>query len=407
MGDPRTYAARFVEDSLGLPGGELDGDDVPSDLVDLLRSSLGGAEDDGSATPLVEKRVLELCRELQAESLERHGYFVRKARWPGGAPFAICITHDVDNVERPLGHVLARRRRFSTGDLLLALLGARSLYDNIEHIAGIEAKSRVRSSFYLLSGNYDLKKLAPTVARLRAQGWEFGLHGDFGTHDSREKMREAVERFAAGLGFKPEGVREHYLRFDPEKTWRVVEDSGFAYDATLGNRKELGFKMGICTPFYPPDGGWEPMRVVELPLVLMDTTLWGYLGKGEEEGLADSKEMATRVSGVGGLFTLLWHQEAARMKGGRQFAPLLAFLAGMGGFSATAVGVARWWGARRVPLVRQGNVSSLAGEPPDGLCLELVMREGLKPEARGGTVEKHGETALVRVSSAGFELRVS
>ena len=65
------------------------------------------------------------------------------------------------------------------------------------------------------------------------------------------------------------------------------------------------------------------MNLLELPLVLMDTTLWGYLKRTEEEGFADAMRMMKAVEEVEGLFTLLWHQEAVRMRGGRIYWALL------------------------------------------------------------------------------------
>ncbi len=119
------------------------------------------------------------------------------------------------------------------------------------------------------------------------------------------------------MGFRPSGLREHYLKFDFAKTWGIMEAAGFDYDTTVGTNDRLGFKVGLATPFHPPDGSWSPMSLLELPLVLMDTTLWGYLKRSEEEGLGDAVRMMNAVEEVEGLFTLLWHQEAVRMKGGR------------------------------------------------------------------------------------------
>src|SRR5208283_2040508 len=120
---------------------------------------------------------------------------------------------------------------------------------------------------------------------LHKKGWESGLHGDFGTHDSLEEMRKAVERLTEGIGLSPRGLREHYLRFDYAKSWQIMEESGFDYHTTVGTNDALGFKLGLATPFHPPDATWAPMRLLELPLSLMDTTLWGYLKKSEEEGM--------------------------------------------------------------------------------------------------------------------------
>ncbi|MBI3840819.1 MAG: hypothetical protein HY297_02515 [Thaumarchaeota archaeon] len=404
--DERSYAAFLIEDNLGLPKGEVDGKELPGDLAELIGSTLRGKREPAGEGPDVEEAIRAYGEQLRKDSLRTEGYFVRKARWPGGAPFAACITHDVDNVSRPLKHVLERRRRFSTAGVVLAALGVRSLYDNISEVAKIERKRGVTSTYYLLSSEYDLAKLARKLGSLRARGWEVGLHGDFGTHDSPERMAEAVGRFTSALGFAPRGLREHYLQFDFGKTWEVAQGAGFLHDSSVGNRDKLGFKVGLCTPFQPPGSDWEPMSILELPLVLMDTTLWGYLKLDEQQGLEAARRILDRVEDLGGLFTLLWHQESVKMKGGRMFAEIIDMVLEKGCYAAPAAAIASWWTARKAPLVHYGGVYRLDGTPPEGLCLEFEGKEGLKPLVKGGTMEEMRGKTLVRVASDDFELRV-
>ena len=311
------YATAFLEGSLGLASESLRPEDVPSELVDGLMSALRGSLPKDSSYPSLEVSIKGFLSTLERSALDEDGFFVRKARWPNAAPVAVCLTHDVDNVERPMEHILKVQDRFSKADLKKAKKGLLSLYDNIELIGEREGAEGFRSSFYLLSSNYPLDKVRATARRLHARGWEIGLHGDFGTHDSEAKMGKAVERLTKGIGIRPRGLREHYLRFDFGKSWRVMEGAGFDYDTTVGNNETLGFRLGLATPFHPPDAAWRPMRLLELPLSLMDTTLWGYLKKDEEEGFKDVMKLMGMVEEVEGLFTLLWHQEAVRMKGGR------------------------------------------------------------------------------------------
>ena len=317
----RAYVASLLEENLGLVSGSLDAEAVPAELVDEVCSTLtrcAGREDEVES-PFLEKQFLSFLSDLESSELEARGYFVRKALWPRGAPYAVCLTHDVDNLSRPLSHVWKTRGRFSSTDLLRHILGVSSLYNNVRRIVREEGRRGFHSSFYFLTTNYPLGELREAVTQLSEMGWDIGLHGDFGTHDSLDEMARSLERFRSALGFRPRGVREHFLRFDPSKTWDVVSEAGFDYDTTVGNNDRLGFKVGLATPFHPPDAEWRASRIVEIPLSLMDTTLWGYLKKDEESGHAEIRRMVDRVKDVGGLFTLLWHQEAVRMKGGRLY----------------------------------------------------------------------------------------
>lgn len=358
--------------------------------------------------PTLEDHIIRFLAALEAETLERSDFFVRKARWPQNARYAACITHDVDNVRRPMAHILRRASRFSLSDIVLALLGARSLYNNIDLITDLEAQQGFRSSFYFLSKNYDLRALADTARRLVESGWEVGLHGDFGTHDSAELMRDAVAKLSSAFGIRPVGLREHYLRFDYGKTWEIAQSSGFLYDSTVGNRDQLGFRLGLCTPFHPPDSEWRQMEMIELPLVLMDTTLWGYLGRSESEGERDFLSLLGQVKKVSGLMTLLWHQESVRMKGGRIYPRLLASLAGQDCYAATGERIARWWVKRGSPLVADGS-SVRMDSAPEGMVLTfkttekrtLVVEGGMLKACEGGwTVTALGGPLRVMVNQS-------
>ena len=384
------YVVDFLERSLGLLSGSLQADIVPRELVADLCSVMRGSPPEDPTTPSLEARIRELLATVEKDSLETRGFFARKARWPGAAPLAVCLTHDVDNISRPKEHILKVQDRFEEADLEKAKKGLISLYDNVGLIAEREGESGFHSSFYYLSSNYPLGKVKATARKLQRKGWDVGLHGDFGTHDSPIEMRKAVTRFTDGVGLKPRGLREHYLKFDFAKSWRVMEDAGFDYDSTVGNNDRLGFKLGLATPFHPPDEKWDPMRLLELPLSLMDTTLWGYLKKSEEEGLNDVIRFMDMVEGVEGLFTLLWHQEAVRMRGGRIYWLILDELRRRGCFVGSGAEISRWWRAREVPLkvAKDGKLITLGGAPPKGLVIQLKAEVGTKVKAPSAVVSK-------------------
>jgi hypothetical protein len=406
MNDPRAYATALAENSLGLVEGSLGPEALPEGLVAAVTAAVRGqaVQDDGA--PILEKQMLSLLATVRESSLSEDGFFVRKARWPAAAPFAVCLTHDVDNISRSRGHIWKTRSRFGLGDLIGGLLGLVSLYDNVGLIASREESRGFHSSFYYLTSNYPLARVKPASDRVRASGSEVGLHGDFGTHDSQEKMGEAVARFSSALAFRPTGLREHYLKFDFGRSWEIFERSGFDYDTTVGTNDRLGFRLGLATPFHPPDASWSPMNLLELPLVLMDTTLWGYLKRSEEEGFGDALKMMKAVEEVEGLFTLLWHQEAVRMRGGRVYWRLLDEIGRRGCFVGSGAEISLWWRARSLPLVKKGKLIRVEGQAPRGLVLRLSLAEGRTPRVSSGSLERDGGDFLVRPQGPDFTLEV-
>jgi peptidoglycan/xylan/chitin deacetylase (PgdA/CDA1 family) len=395
-----------VDESLGLPVGILDKEDLPDNLVETIVSAVRGYEPQEHSYPIVETKLKKFLKGVELKMLKAYGFSVFKERWPKGSEYAVALTHDVDNIERPLSHIFKIRERFRKHELLLHLIGLRSLYNNIKYTANIEKKRNLRSTFFLLTSNYSLDKIARDVKELTSLGWEIGLHGGNNTHQDEKKMGEEIEKFSLSLGFKPEGIREHYLRFDYTKTWQIMEKYLITYDSTVGNTDKLGFRIGICTPFHPPDSNWKNMNLLEIPLVIMDTTLWGYLKKGEQEGLEEIVKIKDIVKSVNGLFTILWHTESLRMRGGRLYPKILDTLMLDEPYISNAINIARWWEMRRkATLTIEREKIRLEG---GGIGLALRFRALKKRviEVKGGYLEHYDDFDRIISTSETVEVRL-
>jgi len=392
-----------LEDSLGLARGSVDPEAVPTEFVESLAEALKGSEGSRSPTPTLEASLQEVGNDIVQSMLDTQGCVVWKERWPGGARYAACLTHDVDNLTWPVSHLLKRRSRFSAGDFVLGVLGLKDLYDNTSYAVEIERRRNLRSSFYFLTGAYDLRPKAALLASMREQGWEVGLHGDFGTHDSSENMESAVKKLEQVIGTSPAGVREHFLRFDFGSTWKIIEEAGFVYDSTVGNTDKTGFRIGLCNPFHPPDESWRPRKLLEIPLGLMDATLWGYLKRDEAGGLADFMSLKQSVEQVNGLFTLLWHPESFRMKGGRLYPKLLDSLIEDGCFIGSGLVIAQWWLGRASPLVAEGKTFRM-DDAPKGLVLRFKTRGGEGVKAAGGELRLEKDSWAIEAAGGQLEL---
>jgi hypothetical protein len=120
-------------------------------------------------------------------------------------------------------------------------------------------------------------------------------------------LRREVSALREVLGDRPLGGRQHYLRWCPE-TWIHWETSGLSYDSTLGFADRIGFRAGTCIPYRP----WlfqlnRPADLLEIPLLAMDATLLVYMKLGEEESVRQVHDLIRRCRAVGGVFTLVWH----------------------------------------------------------------------------------------------------
>jgi len=284
----------LFEATLGLPRGTI-GRAVDGDLAALVAGtrtnptpkSPAAAEAMDAALAAVPKPIL-------------HTWF-----WPDAKPFAVALSHDVDEVR------WSWRRR-----LLMAARHPRTPFDkrerywNFERILSLEKRFGVRSSWYFVADGdhprdppYRLADVADVMRDLRRQGHEVGVHGSFLSF--RDGAMLARERRAVSdvLGAPVPGVRQHFVNFEPGATWRLQEDAGFAYDATLALNEVSGFRTGMCHPFVPPGH-----RIVEIPLILMDGQLFWYERFTREQALANCEQLAGIVADHGGLLSLNWHQ---------------------------------------------------------------------------------------------------
>ncbi|MCL5788454.1 MAG: hypothetical protein M1357_01405 [Candidatus Marsarchaeota archaeon] len=401
----KEYVKHLLDDTLGLPLDSLVQDYIPGELVDLVSQAVTEGfpmETD----PIVERALSRFDEELERAELEQKGYSIRKMRWPRGASHAVCLTHDVDNVGHPRSHLWRTRSRFGFLDLVLGLTGLRSPYDNVQMITEREKEKGVRSTFFFLSGNYDLNAFAEKSTWMTRNGFEIGLHGDFGTHSSMDAMLSAKLRLESSLNIRVEGVREHYLKFEFPITWEIADEAGFGYDATVGQPDKLCYKVGLCSPFHPPSATWRPLNLLELPLTVMDTTLWGYLKLGEPEGFEAVMSMFDAVTRFKGLFVLLWHQEAIKMRGGRIYWRIVDELLRRGGYLDTASGIAGWWRSRGFPLKAEGGIVRPIAKPPQGLVMRVKLSQGARLESRNCSVEERSEFLLVSPLGDEFEIKV-
>ena len=248
------------------------------------------------------------------------GYSVK---YPNDAPFAVCLTHDIDGVYKSiLSKGLTTLRSLKQGRLMESFRSIASMRSkkvplcNFSAIMDLEEKYGAKSSFYFMVENsgekdysYKIEDLEPEIEDIIHRGWEVGLHGGHTTYINHQEMLLKKERLEK-VTYKPViGYRNHYLRFKVPDTWKCLSKAGFQYDATLGYADCAGFRNGMCHPFEPFNIDTDlEIDILEIPLTVMDCTLdQTYMrldGKSKWEFV---KLLIDRVAECHGVFTLLWH----------------------------------------------------------------------------------------------------
>jgi hypothetical protein len=319
--------------------------------------------------------------ELGLEALPPNGWLWSDGpAGPGG--FAVALTHDVDNVCRwtPRGFAAtglrsarALRRgdrgavRRELGDLrewaTVHLPRRSDPYWTFPCLLRGEDERGVTSTFYVIAshghrrdgnqpGTYR-RRIPAALDMLRRGRREVGLHGndaDRGSAGALQLDREDLaRRSAAGIT----GIRYHYLRCLYHETLRHVDDAGFTYDTSLAFAEHEGFRCGASFPFHPYDLDEErPLRLLELPLAIMDTSLMGPQYRALDAAGAEHacRDLLSRVRGSGGGVAILWHNNRFDPRSARGYDDvywrLVEWAQAEGGLVTSAEAIVRRWQER-------------------------------------------------------------
>jgi len=289
---------------------------------------------------------------------------------PGG--FTVALTHDVDVPWRWSGPravlgaaarvkaAAAGRRRGELAAELRGLLGAprhrlRGTDPNwsFDRIAGMERAHGARSTYFVMAAHHHpadgpapavYNHVRPAiVTQVLAQGDELGLHASYTASERPERLDAERARLEALAGEAVRGVRFHYLRHDVHTTLPGLDRRGFAYDSSHGYAERTGLRAGFSFPYRPYDlAADRPLRLVELPLAVMDVTLAEerFLGLTPGAGVDMAVTILERVAAIGGTVAVLWHTDRFDSAYGRgwdrAYDRLLAWVRDRGGRLCTA-----------------------------------------------------------------------
>lgn len=292
--------------------------------------------------------------------------------WPGGKKFAVCLTHDVDEVKKTYQYLTRSLRYLKTGNMrglkdeflsLLQKIKGKEPYWTFEEIMRIERKFGVKSTFFFLNETSKIKifdkktwrhygrrydfsdrKVAEIIRILHEECWEVGLHGSFYSYNNFDLLKKEKEKLEKVLGVKVVGIRQHNLNLEIPQTWRIHEKLGFEYDTSLGFNDRVGFGGGTCFPFHPVDGG-RTLKLLEIPVAIEDIALFRY-----KDPWAVCMKMIEEVERKGGVLTVLWHHSVfneLEFPGWAEiYERLIRVCKEKGAWITTAREIARWWSMR-------------------------------------------------------------
>lgn len=283
--------------------------------------------------------------------------------YPDNKKFAVCLTHDVDNVYPPLSHTILSSlycmKNLNFNELKNQLFWKNkgiefSPYWNFKEIMKLEEKFEAKSSFYFIATDRDIRRFRYNIEDLENElgsivdaGWEVGLHGGYYSYNSLEDMKTEKERLEKVLGKDVIGYRNHYLRFKIPDTWELLAKAGFKYDTTLGYNFMIGFRNGMCHPFKPFNlNNNKYADILEIPLIIMDGALFAS-SNSLEIAWEKAKNLIDTVEKNNGVLSLLWHNNVFncpfREEWSKLYEKILCYSYEKDAWMTNGEEIWRWW----------------------------------------------------------------
>ena len=194
-----------------------------------------------------------------------------------------------------------------------------NLYNNIEEIVHLETELGFQSTFFIPSFLFNLYDIRDNLKAIRQEGTELQLHYVHEQHPQTKGLFAMQRTLFEELVGPVEGIRCHNL-WITDDLLKLFHNEGIAYESSY--RAET---VGTLNPFHIHEA------LIEIPIGIMDTDLFGRFHFSEAEAwkyILKRIEQAKQEKNQ--FFTLLFHQESFRMKGGRLYADLLRHLADEG-----------------------------------------------------------------------------
>lgn len=286
-----------------------------------------------------------------------------QVEYPGNKKFAVCLTHDIDEIYPPLSHIILSSayniKNFDLCGIMNQFLWINkgqkhSPYINFKEIMDLEEKYNAKSSFYFITSEkdplrfrYNIEDIEVELGNIIDRGFEVGLHGGYYSYNSLEAMCKEKKRLEGIIERKIVGYRNHYLRFSVPNTWELLSKAGFKYDSTFGYSDMVGFRNGMCHPFIPYNLNKNcHVDILEIPLTIMDLTLFGCT-KSFYEAWTYAKKLIDSVEKYNGVITLLWHNNifssSYREKWKLMYEKILRYCFGKNAWMTNGEDIYNWW----------------------------------------------------------------
>ncbi len=203
---------------------------------------------------------------------------------------------------------------------LQASLGkAQDPYDTYDKQVEVHRKYKLNPIYFFLLGDFSKydRNLPHDTPALRSviqsisEKYEVGMHPSYLSNKREGQLAKEKERIETIIGKPVYKSRQHFLKLKLPDTYRNLLAQGIKEDFSMGYSKDIGFRAGICSPFYFYDLAREEVTdLLVHPFCLMDSTLKFYLKIRSSEIMYTIKPLIEHVKNVKGELVTVFHNES-------------------------------------------------------------------------------------------------
>lgn len=148
------------------------------------------------------------------------------------------------------------------------------------------------------------------IRSMAESGINIGLHPSFGSFGKDEVLAQEKRELEEVCGKTISHSRQHFLRFQVDKTYRSLLKVGFTDEYSMGFAEHVGFRSGTARSHFWFDLNKNETTTLRIhPFVYMDGTLREYMRLSIPESKSRIQELFDEVSRYGGDFCFIWHNE--------------------------------------------------------------------------------------------------
>ncbi len=239
-------------------------------------------------------------------------------------------THDVDQAYlwnsgmrkiKSLGASLfLRRNKEEIKKRTLSLITKVDPYDTFDLLMDMADSTNVKATFYFMTGGetkfdnfYQIKEplVINLLNKIKARNHIIGIHPSYNSYANIEILKKEIEVLESIVGTEIDSSRQHYLRFDVDRTLSNLNEMNIAWDSTICYADSSGFRSGVCYEYPTFDlNQRKQLTLREKPLIVMDTTLQKYENLSPEMALEKITNLQNEVKRYEGDFVFLWHNSS-------------------------------------------------------------------------------------------------